>query len=352
MVNASAPAGRYVVNYTAMQRVEGHRASAAGTPRSVRLLAAGGTISMRGDHAVPALDGAQLIAELPELDSGPPLQAETVLAVPGAHLTLSDSLRLANRARDAARAGEGVVITTGTDTMEELAVLCALVHDGEAPIVLTGANRPGSQPGADGPANLLDAVAVAAAPQAAGLGAVIVFGGEIHGAMTTRKVDSTGPTAFGSPTAGPLGRVVERRVWLHAMPIRPAALDLGRLANRVVVVTTGLGDDGAMLRHASRSADGVVLVALGAGHLPLGVMEELEAAADRVPVVITCRPERSSMMFSTYGFAGAERDLRASTAICAPFLSPAAARVTLLCCLGAGLDRAGTRAALAPWDAA
>ncbi len=351
MVEAGAHSGRYVVNYTGMQRIEGHPASAGGTQRRVRLLAAGGTISMRGEHAVPALDGAQLIDGLPQLASGPALEVETILALPGAHLTLSDSLRLAHRARDAAAAGEGVVITTGTDTMEELAVLCALVHDGEAPIVLTGANRPGSLPGADGPANLVDAVAVAASPQAADLGAVIVFGGEIHGAMTVRKIDSTGPTAFGSPAAGPLGRVVEQRLWLHAMPIRPAALDVGRLANRVVVVSTGLGDDGAMLRHASRSADGVVLIALGAGHLPLGVMEELQAAAERVPVVITCRPERSSMLFSTYGFQGAERDLRASGAICAPFLSPAAARVALLCCLGAGLDRAGARAALAPWDA-
>ena len=351
MVNAGPLAGRHVVNFTAMQRAQDHIAS-AGRQRPVRLLAAGGTISMRGEHAVPTLDAAGLVAEVPELASGPSLQTETVLALPGAHLTLADSLRLVHRARDAAGAGEGVVITTGTDTMEELGVLCALVYEGQAPIVLTGANRPGTQPGADGPANLLDAVAVAGSAQAAGLGAVIVFGGEIHAAMTARKVDSTGPTAFGSPTAGPLGRVVERRVWLHAMPIRPAALEVGRLANRVVVVTTGLGDDGAMLRHGSRSADGVVLVALGAGHLPLRVMDELRAAAERVPVVITCRPERSSMMFSTYGFDGAERDVRACGAICAPFLSPAAARVALLCCLGAGLDRAGAQAVLAPWDAA
>ena len=125
--------------------------------------------------------------------------------------------------------------------------------------------------------------------------------------------------------------MVEQRLWLHAMPIRPAALDVGRLAHRVVVVSTGLGDDGAMLRHASRSADGVVLVALGAGHLPLGVLEELQAAAERVPVVITCRPERSSMLFSTYGFEGAEAGaVRAVAggrmACCAPVASPRRAR--------------------------
>jgi L-asparaginase len=106
-----------------------------------------------------------------------------------------------------------------------------------------------------------------------------------------------------------------------------------------------------MLRHAADVSDGVVLVALGAGHLSPGVLHELRRAADRLPVVITCRPDRSSMLFSTYGFEGAERDLRASGAICAPFLSAAAARMALLSCLGADLDRAGIAAALAPFDA-
>jgi L-asparaginase len=317
----------------------------------VRLLAAGGTIAMRGDRAVPALDGGELVEQLPQLASGPPLATETVLALPSAQLTLADALGLARRASDAAAQGEGVVITTGTDTMEELAVICALIYGGDAPIVLTGANRPGSRPGADGPANLLDAVVLAGAPAAAGLGAVVVFAGEIHAAMTVRKVDSTGPAAFGSPIAGALGRIVEGRVWLHAMPVRPELMPVRRLAHRVVVIGIGLGDDGALLRHAARSADAVVVVALGAGHLPPGVLQELRTANERVPVVVTCRPERSSMLFSTYGFEGGEQDLRASGAVCAPFLSPAAARIALLCCLGAGLDRAGIAAALAPWDA-
>ncbi len=319
--------------------------------RPVRLLAAGGTIAMRGERAVPALDATELIEQLPGLASASRLTAESVLALPGPHLSLSDALELARRACEAAGAGEGVVITTGTDTMEEVAVLCALLYGGAAPIVLTGANRPGSSPGADGPANLLDAVFLAGSEASSGLGVVVVFGGEIHGATTVRKIDSTGPAAFGSPGAGPLGRVVEGRVWLHAMPIRLSPLPVETLAHRVDVVAVGLGDDGAQLRSSAAVADGVVLVALGAGHLPPAVMHELSDATERVAVVITCRPDRSSMLFATYGFEGAEGDLRASGAVCAPFLSPAAARIALLCCLGAGLDRPGIAAALARWDA-
>ncbi len=326
--------------------------SDANAGRPVRLLAAGGTIAMRGARAVPALDGAQLIEQLPPRVARSEIHAESVLALPSAQVTPAQALALGRRAARIGDGGEGIVITTGTDTMEELAMLCALLYGGEAPIVLTGANRPDSGPGADGPANLIDAVTVAAAPQAAGMGAVVVFAGEIHGATNVRKVDSTGPAAFGSPAAGPLGRIVEGRVWLHAKPIRPRPLSVTSLDHRVEIVTVALGDDGCLLRAAADSADGIVIVALGAGHLPPAVLHELRAAASRIPVAITCRPDRSSMLFDTYGFEGAEGDLRDSGAVCAPFLSPAAARMALMCCLGAGLDRTGIAAALAPWDAA
>lgn len=306
---------------------------------------------MSGERAVPALDADQLLDALPALAAVPELSSENVLSLPGPQISLAQALGLARRACAAAQDGEGVVVTTGTDTLEELAVLGALLYDGEAPIVLTGANRPASNPGADGPANLLDAVALAGAADSAGLGVVVAFGGEIHAAMSVRKVDSTGPAAFGSPVAGPIGRIVEGRVWLHAKPVRCAPLAPQTLEHRVAIVTAALGDDGALLRAAAADGDGVVVVALGAGHLPPGMLRALEVAATSGPVLVTCRPERSSMLFDTYGFDGAERDLRRAGAICVPFLSPAAARIALLCCLGAGLDTAGIAAALAHWDA-
>jgi L-asparaginase len=307
---------------------------------------------MQGDRAVPSMDAAALVDAVPQLAAVEQLEAETALELPGPHLSLRQALEVATRAREAADAGEGVVITTGTDTMEELAVVCAMTYGGEAPIVLTGANRPASNPGADGPANLLDAVSLAGSAPAAGLGVVIVFGGEIHAAMSARKVDSTGPAAFGSPATGPLGRIVEGRPWLHAKPIPPTPLVVHRLEYRVAIVTATLGDEGDVLAELAASRDGLVLVALGAGHLSASAIGELRTALQRIPVLVTCRPERASMLFDTYGFEGAERDLRDSGAVCTPFLSPQAARIALLCCLGAGLDREQMASALAPWDAA
>jgi L-asparaginase len=319
--------------------------------RPVRLLAAGGTISMKGEHAVPTLDAAGLIAAIPELARFADLTAENVLGLPGPQISLEQGLELVRQAVKAAGRGEGVVITTGTDTLEELAMLCALLHDGEAPIVFTGANRPASAPGADGPANLLDAVALAAAPAAAGLGTVVVFGGEVLAATTARKVESTGPSAFAAPVAGPIGRVVEGRVWLNARPLRTPALRPQTIDFDVPIVIAALGESGKLLSAAAEGADGLVVEAFGAGHVTPGMLGALRGVVSRVPVVITVAPERGSMMHATYGFEGSERDVRASGAVCAPFLSARAARIALLCCLGAGCDRDAIASALAPWDA-
>src|SRR6185436_17709242 len=110
-------------------------------------------------------------------------------------------------AADAARAGAPVVVTHGTDTLEEVAFLCDLIYDGEAPIVFTGAIRPASSAGNDGPANLQAAASAASAPAAAGLGVLVCFAGELHAARAARKDDSTSPTAFASPHTGPVGYV-------------------------------------------------------------------------------------------------------------------------------------------------
>ena len=305
---------------------------------------------MTGARAVPALDAAGLIESIPALAEVPRLSAETLLRLPGSQISLPEALELARRVVSIAADGSGVVLTTGTDTLEELAVLCALLYEGEAPIVLTGANRPSSSAGADGPANLLDAVALAGSPRAHGLGVCVCFGGELHAAMTVRKVDSTGPAAFGSPGAGPFGRVVEGRVWLHSRPLSPPTVAPRDLSHRVEIVEASIGADGTLLAHAGHESDGVVLVALGAGHLPPAMLDALESLD--VPVLVTTRVDRSSMLFDTYGFRGAEADVREAGAIRVPFLSPAAARMSLLCCLGAGLDRAGIASALSGYDAA
>src|SRR3954452_21971191 len=134
--------------------------SAAPTP--VRVLAAGGTSAMSGEGgAKVALDANDLLAAIPGLAGQPGLDGEAVANLPSAHLLPEDQLRICRTARDAARRGMGVVVTHGTDTLEETAMVCDVMHDAEAKIMFTGAIRAASAPGADGPANLTDAISVA-----------------------------------------------------------------------------------------------------------------------------------------------------------------------------------------------
>jgi L-asparaginase len=308
--------------------------------RRVRILAAGGTIAMVGGAgATPQLDAQTLVDGIEALSSLAGLEAETVVNVPSAHLTLSDQLLICRAARDAARQGIGVVVTHGTDTLEETAMLCDVIHDADAPIVFTGAIRVASAPGADGPANLLDAVSVAASGEAAGMGVLVVFGGEIHHARCARKTDTTSLTAFSSPQTGPLGRVTEGHATFWSRLPRNAPLDPPDLDRRVLIVPTVSGDDGMLARAAlGTEPDGMVIGTLGAGHLAPPLLEVWARAAELMPVIAYCRPERGVVLTGTYGYAGSEQDLRGTRIIPAGFLSPQAARMKLLACLAAGLS--------------
>ena len=310
--------------------------------RRVRVLAAGGTIGMSGSGggATPELDAQSLIDAVPGLSGYEGLEAETLVNLPSAHLTLDDQLMICRAARDAARRGIGVVVTHGTDCLEETAMLSDVIHDADAPIVFTGAIRTASAPGADGPANIVDAVSVASSAAAQGMGTLVVFGGEIHHARCARKTDTTSLTAFSSPQTGLLGRVTEGHPSIWARLPRNPAVDPANLSHRVPVVPTASGDDGTFARAILETEpDGAIIGTLGAGHLAPALMDLWAQAAKRIPVVAYCRPERGVILNGTYGYAGSEQDLRVSDIMPAGFLSPQAARMKLLACLGAGLDR-------------
>jgi L-asparaginase len=313
--------------------------------RRVLVLAAGGTISMKGElesgqeGVLPALDGEGLVEAVEGLSVFPGVEGRTVVNKPSAHLTLDDQLDVCRQARDAARRGTGVVVTHGTDSLEETAMLCDLLHDAEAPIIFTGAIRPASAPGADGPANLLDAVSVAASAEAAGMGVLVCFGGEIHHARCVRKTDTVSLVAFSSPQTGLLGRVTEGHPIIWSRIPRNPPLDPPNLDKSVLIIPTASGDDGTLARAAlATEPDGVVIGTLGAGHLAPPVLELWAEAAEQIPIVAYCRPERGVILSATYGYAGSERDLRGTGVIPAGFLSPQAARMKLLTALAAGLS--------------
>ena len=263
--------------------------------RRVRIIAAGGTIAMAGDRGRAGARRRRAGRERPGAAGMPGLEAQT-LNMPSAHLTPDDQLRICRAARDAARRGIGVVVTHGTDTLEETAMLCDVMHDAEAPIVFTGAIRPASAPGADGPANLIDAVSVAPSQEAAGLGVLVVFGGEIHHARCARKTDTTSLVAFSSPQTGPLGRVTEGHptFWSRLPrnpPLDPPSSTSACSSCPRPPATTARSP--APRCHRPRR---LVIGTLGAGHLAPEVLELWAEAAKRIPVVAYCRPERGVVL--------------------------------------------------------
>jgi L-asparaginase len=290
----------------------------------------------------PTLSADQLLASTPQLAEVAQLEATTLATLPGASLQPSHVLDAVAWARSAVESGaDGVVLVQGTDTMEETAYLADLAWDLDAPLVVSGAMRSPSAPGADGPANLVAAVRTAGSAAARGLGALVVMDDEVHAAARVRKTASSTVQAFASPSFGPLGRVSEGSVVVAGRPGRWPALRAARPGAdpRVVLLETHLGDRGELLDLVvDAGCDAVVVAAFGVGHVPAGLADSIEAATARVPVVLASRTGSGTTFRSTYGFPGSESDLIARGAVPAGWLDPRKARVLVWYLLAAGYE--------------
>ena len=315
---------------------------------SVALFTLGGTIAMAGAGSggvITRLTGAQLTAAVPGLaDLAEPLDVRDVEAVPSAALTYRQILDLVGASGAAVAAGAtGVVVSQGTDTLEETAFLADLVWPHPAPLVFTGAMRNPTLAGPDGPANLLAAARVAAAPGARDLGVLVAFNDEVHAARFVRKTHSTSTATFASTNTGPLGHVIEGEVRLLTRPARHPPLppvDLDRLAaTRVALHTVTLDDDVALLDAVARGRQGLVVAGFGVGHVPPDFAPALGALAERIPVVLTSRTGAGAVLRHTYGAVGSETDLQRRGLLNGGLLDPYKARVLLRLLLAAGAGR-------------
>jgi L-asparaginase len=304
----------------------------------------GGTITMTsatGTGVTPSLGADDLLATVPGLDAVASLETDTLAVLPGASLRHDHVLGALAWARAAVdRGASGVVLVQGTDTLEETAYLLDLFWDRPEPLVVTGAMRSPQRAGSDGPANLLASVTTAAHPASRGLGAVVVMNDEIHAAARVSKGDSSAVDAFRSPVFGPLGRVLEGRPVYGNRPPRHPHLPVPEDASdepRVALLATHLGDAGDLLDMVvDADYDGVVLAALGVGHVPSPVAEVVSKAAERLTVVFATRTGAGPTAEHTYGFVGSESDLISRGAVPAGWLTPPKARLLLWALLRLG----------------
>lgn len=311
-----------------------------------------------GATVVARLGGADLAASVPGLEEflaagGMRLRIEDLSRHPSADLTFAQIAALVERAGQAVEAGAvGVVVTQGTDTLEETAFLADLLWDREAPLVFTGAMRNPTLAGADGPANLLAAARTAAAPDARGLGVLVAFNDDLHAARWVRKTHATATDTFRSPETGPIGHLEEERVRILTRPARrtpiPAPTADALAAARVAVHTVVLDeDDETALAALAPHVAGLVVAGFGVGHVPGRIAPALGELAARIPVVLASRTGSGPVLRHTYGAPGAETDLQRRGLINGGRLDAYKARILLRTLLAAGADRARVQAAFA-----
>ena len=314
--------------------------------KRVTIVFTGGTIAMGVDRktggAVPLLSGEDLMNGIPELEGIATVSVLNFCNKPGPHIRPEEVLELGRVIagifdRDEA---DGVVITHGTDTIEETAYELDLLLGCDNPVVVTGAMRTSSMISADGPANLFNAVSTAADGAARGRGVMVVFNNEIHLARDVTKASATQLNAFRSPPFGPVGLIYGRSVQF----VRPGGLrdsiPVEKISAQVELVKFTLGMSTLLLDAVRDStADGVVIEGAGVGH----VSAEVAGAIGRIvavgkPVVLTSRCYESLVMEDAYAFVGSEKYLRESGAIPAPGLSGPKARIKLILALSRTRD--------------
>lgn len=307
------------------------------------LITTGGTIAMRDDPdaggAVPTLGPEDLRASLPpDMRDRAAWQVQAFRNVPSAHLTLDDLWELRRLVGNVAgQSGtQGVLITHGTDTMEETALLLDLTVAARCSIVLTGAMRHTSEAGYDGVANLADAARVALCPAAQEQGALIVMNGEVHAARFVTKTHTLAANTFQSPGWGPVGRIEGDEVILSRCVAREV-LPARRLEPDVHLIKLTVGADADYLRYlVARQVKGIVIEGLGAGRVPPWWMPLIrETVAQGIAVVIASRCS-AGRVYDTYGYAGAYRDLESAGVAFADGLSGPKARLKLMVTLGSG----------------
>lgn len=335
--------------------------AAASGPGKLLVVACGGTISSRrlGDAvgASPSLSADQLVADLPELAAVAEIEATTFSMLPSPHMTLDEVLRLlrfveSRVADDPAIAG--VVVTHGTDTLEEVAFALDLLWRDERPVAVTGAMRNASLPGADGPANLLAAAATAVSPAARGLGALVVFNDQIHAARHVRKSHTANVATFRSPTTGPIGYLAEGRPrivfaprWREPLSRRPDSVADAPVA----LLKMGIGEDDrliSLIRPAGYR--GLVIEGFGGGHVTDRIAESaaLTELLAQMPVVLSSRAGAGEPLRGTYsGFAGSEVDMMRRGLISSGALDGPKSRVLLTLLLAGQADREEIRSEFA-----
>lgn len=314
----------------------------------ILVLSTGGTIEMapgqRGLVIGPGLEFDRRSAGIPETVE---LLNERMFSLPSPHMTPPLMLELTRRLQEIEASGQyrGIVVTHGTDTLEESAFLADLHLRGTTPVVFTAAMRSPGELGVDGPRNLRAAI-LTASSEVHELGVTVVLGDEIHAAGRVTKTCTSNTSSFNSPGYGPLGFVDEDGVILHRKPLWRLSMPEGRavLDTRVGLVRCAAGFGGELIDFlVSRGCRGIVVEAFGRGNVSPETAASMKAALGRGIVCVVTSRCYEGRVLGVYAYEGGCVDLIEAGALTAGDMQGHKIRLLLMACLGRGMETGGIR---------
>ncbi|WP_455482083.1 asparaginase [Bartonella sp. B35(2025)] len=306
----------------------------------------GGTIAMAVDsfgQMQPTLTSDLLIKSVPGLNNVADIYAQTLTQLPSGSLSFKILFEIIKWAKQQIKAGaEGIVLTQGTDTLEETAFFLSLYWNRAEPLVITGAMRIPCEAGADGPANILAATRVAAHSQSWNRGVLVVINDTIHSPYWIQKSHTVKIETFQSGLTGTLGTILEGKlIYFNDKKFFPMTFKLPQNDNhQVALLYSSLSSDTQLMKFCLESGYyvGLVIAGFGAGHCSFQEADIVRQYAQKMPIVIASRCYNGSTTRVTYGYKGSETDMIASGALMSGYLSAVKARLLLWTFLAQGLS--------------
>ena len=308
--------------------------------KKVVVIFTGGTMSMKVDlrlnAAIPALSNEEIMAMVTNIEKFADVEILNFSKLPSPHITPKLMMDLSKLVKENLAREEisGVVVTHGTDTLEETAFLLDLTIKSEKPVVVVGSMRNGSELGYDGPSNLSSAICTAISDEARNKGVLVVMNNEVNAASEVTKTNTLSLNTFKSPEFGPLGIVDSDEVIFYRNISPSSHLETDKITCKVALIKTVAGLDSDIINYfIDSNYKGIVIEAFGRGNVPPTMVPGIQRAIKKnIPVILVSRCHTGRVL-DTYGYLGGGKTLRDSGVIFGYNLPGQKARIKLMLAL-------------------
>lgn len=314
--------------------------------KKVAVIFTGGTISMKIDPrisaAIPALSSEEIMSMVTNIDKFADIEIVNFERIPSPHMTPNKMMELSKLVKNllSRKDIDGIIITHGTDTLEETAFLLDLNIFTEKPVVITGAMRSNSELGYDGPANLAAAICTAISPKAKNKGVLVVMNNEVNAASEVTKTHTLSLNTFKSLEFGPLGIVDNDEVIFYRNIVKHSHIEADKLEENVCLIKTAAGMDSTLIDFCvEQGAKGIVIEAMGRGNIPPKMVSGVKNAIDKGVIVVIVSRCPMGRVLDSYGYEGGGKNLRNLGVIFGESLNGQKARIKLMLALSVTKDR-------------